>query len=60
MKGSLKAENYRPINTLPVLKKIIKKQLKEHVQSNNILAEEQSGFRAGHSCETALQKIIGE
>ncbi|XP_014299011.1 uncharacterized protein LOC106693924 [Microplitis demolitor] len=64
VKGSLRAEDHRPINTLPVLEKIleeiIKKQLEDHVQRNNIISDEQSGFRTGHSCETALQKVIGE
>ncbi|XP_046750156.1 uncharacterized protein LOC124413536 [Diprion similis] len=41
--GSKKAEEHRPINMLPM---------------NNILRDEQSGFREGFSCETALQNVI--
>lgn len=57
-------EELRPINKLPVLEKIIEKcvktQLDEHLKSNEILIAEQSGFRANHSCETALNSIILE
>lgn len=51
----------RPINILAVLSKIleyaIKSQLVEHIEINNILPETQSGFRAGHSCATALLNV---
>lgn len=62
--GSNKAENYRPINTLPVYEKIleqvVKDQLLEYIDKNDILIAEQSGFRSGHSCETTIQKILIE
>ncbi|XP_057335423.1 uncharacterized protein LOC130676322 [Microplitis mediator] len=62
--GSRKAEDHRPVNTLPVLEKIleeiVKKQVEEHVAENGILEEEQSGFRTRHSTETTLQKTISE
>ena len=36
----------------------MKQQLDEHIEKNNILLQEQSGFKKGHSCETSLQNII--
>lgn len=52
-------EQFRPINLLPTIDKIIeivlRDQLKLFFERNNILYSGQSGFRDGHSCETALQ-----
>ena len=51
-------EDYRPINNLPVLEKVLEliiiDQLKEFLFENNVIANEQHGFRANHSTETAL------
>ena len=51
----------RPISILPVLSKIleyiIKSQIVEHVEHNDILPYTQSGFRKGHSCATALLNV---
>lgn len=62
--GAKEAEQFRGINTLPIHEKIIEtcvhRQLTEHINNNNILMERQSGFRANHSCETALNLIIDE
>ena len=53
--------NYRPISILPTLSKIIEKhiasQLREFLQSFDLLQKEQSGFRQHHSCQTALTKL---
>ncbi len=51
--------NYRPISVLPVVMKIFESavniQLRDFLVANNILAKEQSGFRAKHStCSTLL------
>lgn len=58
VKESIMAEEYRPINILSVYEKVlelvVKEQLLEFQNVNNILSEEQSGFRKGLSCETAL------
>ncbi|XP_030759775.1 uncharacterized protein LOC115885127 [Sitophilus oryzae] len=51
----------RPVSILPVLSKIlenvIKIQLVNHIENNNILPDTQSGFRVGHSCTTALLNV---
>lgn len=62
VKGNDKVENLRPINTLPIIEQIleqlVKIQLENFLAVNNILNEEQSGFRKSHSCETALQNCF--
>lgn len=59
-----KAEEYRGINTLPVYEKVlenvVKGQLLDYINQHKILINEQSGFRKGHSCESALNFVICE
>ena len=47
--------NYRPISMLPNISKIFKRaiynQLYEYFNTNNLLVEEQYGFRTNHSTE---------
>ncbi len=54
--------NYRPISILPTLSKLIEKwiqrHLMEYLNSFNLLHQTQSGFRAGHSTESALIVLI--
>ena len=53
--------NYRPISLLPILSKVLEKiianQLMLFLESNNLLAESQHGFRKNLSTETALMKV---
>ena len=59
---SNKSEDMRPINMLSTIDKvleiIIKKQLVDYLELNNLILEEQSGFREHHSCEAALNIIL--
>ena len=56
--------NYRPVSNLPFLSKIFEKcailQFDKHLQENNLYPENQSAYRKGHSCETALLKIVND
>ena len=54
----------RPISILPasskILEKLVKIQIVEYLEENNILPKFQSGFRQGYSCSTALLKITSD
>ncbi|KAJ8369183.1 hypothetical protein SKAU_G00092110 [Synaphobranchus kaupii] len=53
--------NYRPVSLLPFLSKTIERavlnQLSVFLHQNNLLDPHQSGFRTGHSTETALLAV---
>ena len=55
-------KNYRPISNLPFLSKLIKKviaeQLVSHMQDNGMVEKFQSAYKANHSTETALLRVI--
>lgn len=57
-----KAEDLRPINMLPpyevVLERVVKQQIISYINENQILVEQQSGFRQKYSCETALNLML--
>ena len=62
-KGSkLDIGNYRPISILPVLSKCLEKlvheQLYAYLSTNDLLAQQQSGFRPNHSTQTSLHYIL--
>lgn len=54
--------NYRPISILPILSKLLERHTHDSFMSYlnhyNLLTNTQSGFRKGHSCETALVNIV--
>lgn len=58
------ASEFRPINMLPlyekVLELIVKIQMEDYLEANNVITEHQSGFRKQYSCETAIQTVIDE
>ena len=57
-------KNYRPVSNLPFLSKIIErvvlKQLNDHLKNNNLVIDNQSGYKKGHSTETLLIKITND
>ena len=54
--------DYRPISIFPVLSKVLEKYVHESLSmflhQHELLHKTQSGFRAQHSCETALVNLI--
>lgn len=59
-----KVEDFRPVNMLPTLEKLIeivvKNQLIEYIERSGILNKFQSGYRERHSCETALNLVLAK
>lgn len=58
------AEDLRPVNTIPIIDKvmqcIVREQLQTHIDDNNILTDFQSAFRSNHSCQTVINLILSE
>lgn len=56
--------HYRPISILSclskVLEKILAKQINLYLDENDLLSENQSGFRANRSCSTATVKVLDD
>ena len=59
---SLLANYYRPISLLPTISKVFERiifdQMYEYLNENNLLAEEQFGFRKYHSTEYAAISLV--
>ena len=57
-------ENYRPISVLPVASRLFERlvlnQLYQHLNTNDLFAPSQSGFRTLHSTATALLKCTDD
>jgi len=56
--------NYRPISLLPIMSKIFEKvinaRITEKLDENNLIDENQYGFRKGHSTEDAILKFTNQ
>jgi len=56
--------SYRPISNLSVLSKlferVVSRQLMDYLQLHHLLPPLQSGFRAGHSTETAVLHVLSD
>ena len=56
--------NYRPISNTATLAKIVEKaalaQINDHLSANDLHTVTQSGYKKGHSCETAVLKIVND
>ena len=54
--------NYRPISILPTISKVFERvihvQLRDYFCKNNLLCEQQYGFRSKHSTELATIKMM--
>ena len=64
-KGSTEeVNNYRGISVLPpiakLFEKLLHKQISTYLNTNNILSNEQHGFRKNHSCESALHELLSQ
>ena len=64
VKDTCKAEEMRPINEAEVMDKmlqtVVKKQLQNHVDQNQLLSSNQSAYRENHSCETSLNLVMAK
>lgn len=60
--NTMKANEFRPINSMPneekILECVVKEQLMKFLETNNIITENQSAYRSKHSCESALNFMI--
>jgi len=54
--------NYRPISLLPVISKVFEKvlnnRINQHLNENNLIDDNQYGFRPEHSTEDAIVKFV--
>ena len=57
-------KNYRPVSNLSVASKLLEKvvldQLNAHIEVHKLHSSMQSGYRAMHSCETLLVKMVDD
>ena len=64
MESKNSIRNYRPISLLPIFGKVFEKVIYNNLfgyfQENNLLSDNQSGFRSGNSCISQLIAITHE
>lgn len=64
IKNTMNASQFRPINSLPndekIIEKIVKEQLVQYIENNNILSPNQSAYRQNHSCESTINCAIND
>lgn len=64
VQGTVQAQEFRPINMIRMIDKILQnavnRQLQRFLDEREILCSNQSGFRKKHSCETAVNLVIDE
>ena len=57
-------KSYRPISNLTfiskVIERIVSEQVKAHLVETNLMPPVQSGYRRGHSTETASLKVLSD
>ena len=57
-------KSYRPVSNLPYVSKLLERvvcqQLVKHLNSHAFLDKFQSAYRPGHSCETALLRVLND
>ena len=63
-KDKLSKENYRPISLLLTLSKLLEKVVYKHtyefMEKTKQIYDGQFGFRSKHSCENAIQNLLGD
>lgn len=62
IKNTTDSSEFRPVNMITIeakiYEKIVLRQLEEYFELNNIISEQQSGFRNKHSCESLINLVI--
>ena len=57
-------KNYRPVSNLPFISKIMERvvlsQIEDHFTKNHLKEKFQSAYKAKHSTETALLRVIND